>query len=417
MTEQRKDTSYFGCKKLKTNNIADYFLIDSALGKGGFGSVYKAAPKQSAIEEIGKDLPSQVAIKVLTIADGDARMVKYQADLLRNEIRFLKMTKLLPHACKYYGCFEETIKPPTVYLVMELINGDTLFDIIAQYPYKMPLIVFEIRDMIVRHIVEGIKELHAVGIVHHDLKPANIMVNMPRRISKYDDIKVKILDYGLSCYQNPSDPVKRVGSCTSNSGTPGYIDKRITKYDLDLSPIDSAKLGDWWAFGIIALEIYGATILSEEFDKDRLRVVQLISDDRTLNKESKAKGVLLSKLTDSELNQIDRPSPKEINMMFLPGQCDDLAPQSIFTGPSVITEVDAVYPEESKLNKEQGMVKFRVWVNTDGTIDDIIVISSSGHKRLDEAAKKALSQWTFAPARRNGVPEKAPFVQTLGFQL
>jgi periplasmic protein TonB len=57
------------------------------------------------------------------------------------------------------------------------------------------------------------------------------------------------------------------------------------------------------------------------------------------------------------------------------------------------------YPAVSKKTREQGRVMLRVRVDEKGKVEDVRVESSSGFKRLDEAAREAVSQWRFLPAR------------------
>lgn len=60
------------------------------------------------------------------------------------------------------------------------------------------------------------------------------------------------------------------------------------------------------------------------------------------------------------------------------------------------------YPSLSRMLHEQGIVKLRVHVTTDGKPDAITVESSSGYARLDQAAITAVWHWRFEPAKENG---------------
>ena len=70
-------------------------------------------------------------------------------------------------------------------LVMELVEGPTLADRIAQGPIPIDEAL-----PIARQIAEALEAAHEQGIVHRDLKPANIKVR--------DDGTVKVLDFGLA---------------------------------------------------------------------------------------------------------------------------------------------------------------------------------------------------------------------------
>jgi TonB family protein len=63
-----------------------------------------------------------------------------------------------------------------------------------------------------------------------------------------------------------------------------------------------------------------------------------------------------------------------------------------------------IYPSMSKRMGEQGTVKLFVLVQADGTVGDIKIIESSGHKRLDNAAVDTIKTWKFNPATENEIP-------------
>jgi protein TonB len=58
------------------------------------------------------------------------------------------------------------------------------------------------------------------------------------------------------------------------------------------------------------------------------------------------------------------------------------------------------YPSLSRRRGEQGTVILRVFVNADGGAEKVLVRTSSGHERLDQAAHDAVHQWRFVPARQ-----------------
>src|SRR5262250_309469 len=90
----------------------------------------------------------------------------------------------------------------TVALVMELVEGPTLADRIAQGPISL-----DDAFPIARQIAEALEAAHEQGIIHRDLKPANIKVR--------PDGTVKVLDFGLAKALDPA-----VSSSPSNSMSP-----------------------------------------------------------------------------------------------------------------------------------------------------------------------------------------------------
>lgn len=61
------------------------------------------------------------------------------------------------------------------------------------------------------------------------------------------------------------------------------------------------------------------------------------------------------------------------------------------------------YPRQSQRLKEKGTVTLEILVKADGTVGDIQVKKSTGFKRLDDAAVKAIRRWRFIPASQGGV--------------
>jgi TonB family protein len=63
---------------------------------------------------------------------------------------------------------------------------------------------------------------------------------------------------------------------------------------------------------------------------------------------------------------------------------------------------ESEYPAESLARHEEGITKVGFKILTDGTVDAIKVIASSGSQRLDEAAVKCVANWHYRPAIRDG---------------
>jgi serine/threonine protein kinase len=149
-------------------NLSHYSLVEK-IGKGGMGEVYQAKDKK-----LGRD----VAIKVLP--------EEFAKDADR-VARFQREAKLLaslnhPNIAAIYGLEESD---GTHFLVLELIEGDTLADRL-----KRGAISVEESLKLALQIAEALEAAHEKGVIHRDLKPANIKVT--------PDGKVKVLDFGLA---------------------------------------------------------------------------------------------------------------------------------------------------------------------------------------------------------------------------
>src|SRR3990172_9482452 len=146
-----------------------HYQVLEKLGAGGMGVVYRARDAK-----LGRD----VAIKVLP-AD-----LSHDAERLS---RFEREARLLaslnhPNVATLHG-FEEA--SGTRFLVMELVEGETLADRIA----RGPILIDEALSLF-RQMAEGLEAAHDKGIIHRDLKPGNVKVT--------PEGKVKVLDFGLA---------------------------------------------------------------------------------------------------------------------------------------------------------------------------------------------------------------------------
>src|SRR6516165_8432979 len=157
-----------------TGEIISHYRILDGLGGGGMGLVYRA-------EDI--KLGRKVALKFLP-----EESVKDPAALGRFEREARSASALEhPNICPIYEFGEHEGQP---FLVMQLLEGQTLRELIsAAEPGKPPFTLDELLD-IADQISEGLEAAHRHGIIHRDVKPVNIFVTTQGQ--------VKILDFGLA---------------------------------------------------------------------------------------------------------------------------------------------------------------------------------------------------------------------------
>ena len=144
------------------------YEIVSPIGAGGMGEVYKARDTR---------LDRSVAIKILPAGFVDNTQLK-----LRFEREAKTISQLThPNICTLYDVGNES---GVEYLVMELLDGETLADRIARGPLPM-------RDVLRygREIAAALDRAHRAGVVHRDLKPGNVMITKTG---------AKLLDFGLA---------------------------------------------------------------------------------------------------------------------------------------------------------------------------------------------------------------------------
>lgn len=87
------------------------------------------------------------------------------------------------------------------------------------------------------------------------------------------------------------------------------------------------------------------------------------------------------------------------------------------TDASHLNNPAPVYPPLSRRLGEQGHVLFDVYILPDGAVGEIRLKRSSGFARLDEAARLAVRQWRYVPARRGDEPIPYWYVQPVVFSL
>ncbi|WP_100137957.1 energy transducer TonB [Snodgrassella alvi] len=82
-----------------------------------------------------------------------------------------------------------------------------------------------------------------------------------------------------------------------------------------------------------------------------------------------------------------------------------------------LTELKLPYPKDSLENEEEGSVGVIVSVSANGTAQKVVISKSSGYRRLDRAAKRAVLKHRFKPATRDGVPIPYSYNFNIGFNI
>ncbi|QTQ37815.1 TonB-like protein [Aromatoleum petrolei] len=75
------------------------------------------------------------------------------------------------------------------------------------------------------------------------------------------------------------------------------------------------------------------------------------------------------------------------------------------------------YPKLSRRRGEQGKVTLRVRVRADGRAEGVEIAHSSGHPRLDDAARETVQSWRFVPARQGETPIESSLLVPIVFRL
>ncbi|MBN8280561.1 MAG: protein kinase [Gammaproteobacteria bacterium] len=171
------------------------YQIEKLIGRGGMGAVYRG---------IQRKLDRPVAVKILP--PGLAQEDPAFAERFRNEGRL--MAKLQhPHVVTLYDSGET--ETGQLYHVMELVEGTDVARLIRERGTLPP----EQARLIGMHVCDALGAAHELGIVHRDVKPANVLINRKG--------VVKVADFGLARLHDPAHAgLTRTGYAV---GTPDYI--------------------------------------------------------------------------------------------------------------------------------------------------------------------------------------------------
>jgi serine/threonine protein kinase len=179
--------------------LAGRYHLDSLISVGGMGAVFRAT--DSFLEQT-------VAIKVLLVNaydTGNAEMAKVLANLRSEALASIRLTH--PNIIRAYNYERDA---SWEFLVMEFVEGEDL----RHYRKRLPRKVLPPEEVmrIGMAALAGLEHAHSLGIVHYDIKPANILLTSKR--------EVKLCDFGLSVLTALGGE-RRTDNLVV--GTPGYM--------------------------------------------------------------------------------------------------------------------------------------------------------------------------------------------------
>jgi TolB-like protein/Flp pilus assembly protein TadD len=204
-----------------------HYRIKAKLGEGGMGAVYSAEDLKLGREVALKFLPEML------VSDAQARHQLLTEAKLASRLNH-------PHIATIYEVNEAKGIP---FLAMELVSGETLKQVLRRGALD-PARLLEIT----RQIAGGLREAHQAGVIHHDIKPGNIMLDS-RSL-------VKILDFGLavltgrdrSAGESDETFITRTSIQASTGGTLPYMAPERLRGE----PTDSRC--DIFSFGVLLYE-------------------------------------------------------------------------------------------------------------------------------------------------------------------
>jgi serine/threonine protein kinase len=267
-------------QKLIVPKWFDNYLLEEPGGVGGMATVYRA---------LDLSLDREVAIKVL---NPDVAIRKDRGELFLHEAR---TAATINHfgVIPVFTCGEFDGQP---YIIMQFMEGGSLEDKLKMTPSPLP-----VADVCrwIRDVAEGLDNARKHGIVHHDIKPGNIMLD--------DDGNAKIGDFGIAQAIHDSR-TEKVFEVTRTWLSPHYVSpEKVATGKEDF-------LGDIYSLGATFFHLVTGRTPFEEEDVARLIRMRLDNDPpepKSLRSDIPEK---ISNLVMSMLNRdIDaRPNYREI---------------------------------------------------------------------------------------------------------
>jgi eukaryotic-like serine/threonine-protein kinase len=204
--------------------IGRKYRLESLLGEGGMGSVWRAFNVQ---------LEVPVAIKVLR-ADLAASEL---GERLRVEAR--AAAKLVhPSIVRVFDIGDTETGDP--FIVMELLNGESLGDRLEREESLSPQVALQL----LLPIAEALALAHSRGVVHRDLKPDNIFL-----AAEGGGVQPKLLDFGIAKLITNLDGAPTLTQTGTLLGSPDYMspEQAYGRADID-------QRSDVWAFCVVLYE-------------------------------------------------------------------------------------------------------------------------------------------------------------------
>lgn len=215
-------------------NSTALYKRTEVIGRGKFGVVYKGYNKQTN---------QVVAIKVLNLDTEEDEVIDVQ-----QEIQFLTELKNVPNVTHYYGSILHDTK---LWIIMDYCAGGSLRTLL-----KAGVLEEKYIGIIVRELLIALSGVHKMGVIHRDLKAANVLITK--------EGNVQLCDFGVATRMSVNS--KR----TTMAGTPYWMAPEVIRTG---DSYDSKA--DIWSLGITIYEI--ATGNPPYCDKDALWAMQMIS--------------------------------------------------------------------------------------------------------------------------------------------
>ncbi|MEU1728560.1 serine/threonine-protein kinase [Nonomuraea sp. NPDC005692] len=244
--------------------IGGRYRLESVLGGGGFGRVWKAHDESLDVSVAVKEvwLPSA------TSDEEHAQRLRRAEREARNAARL----RSHPHIVTVHDVVIEDQAP---WIVMELVDGGTLADLIARDGPMAPAAV----TSAAKGLLEALSTAHASGIVHRDVKPANVLIAR--------DGRVLLTDFGIAVQQGDT-------ALTKSGGLMGSLEYIAPER---FNGVDSGGAGDLYSLGVTLYQaLEGVSPFHRDTPTETLTAVLL--GEAPVPRAAGGLGTLITRLLD-----------------------------------------------------------------------------------------------------------------------
>jgi serine/threonine protein kinase len=198
--------------------MTERFTLLTELGRGGMGVVWKARDEETGLI---------VALKLLreTYAEDHEYLARFERELeLAKRIDSINVVKV----------FGFGVRQKVPYLALEYVDGPSLHDALAKHgPYNWP----ETKALLIQ-LTQGLADANAAGVIHRDVKPANVLIG--------PDGIAKLTDFGIARGLDST----RMTATSTMLGTPAYLAPE--------GPKDARS--DLYSLGIIGFQLLAGQV-------------------------------------------------------------------------------------------------------------------------------------------------------------
>lgn len=217
-----------------TRLLQGRYRVTRCLGSGGMGDVFLA-----------EDLRLGRLVAVKSLKQEYCKMTEVRKRIERECVMHAQLGAH-PSVITLYDRIEEDGQ---IHLIIEYVDGSTLKDVIEKARLGSMYLTWRESVSIACQVLEALAKIHAQGIVHRDVKPANIMLTQ----SETGAYTAKLMDFGIARLMNPVDGatmLTREGG--SGPGTPIYMSPEQIA-GTQFGPLSPAS--DVYAMGVVLYQM------------------------------------------------------------------------------------------------------------------------------------------------------------------